>query len=131
MQDNPSLRNCPACASKNATVESAYSPSPWQVAACDPCGFVYLRNPPGYEALKEDFAWEKTYEAKKESSSGSTALSPLVRRIRNSLGMYRDKTQSYRRWFNDGDVRDIGCGGGGRIKPPMTPFWCRTFHQLT
>jgi 2-polyprenyl-3-methyl-5-hydroxy-6-metoxy-1,4-benzoquinol methylase len=122
MHDDTLFRNCPACASANATVQRAYSPSPWLVAACDSCGFVYLRNPPGYEALKEDFAWEKTYEAKKMSTRGSTVFSPLVRRVRNSLGMYRNKTQSYRRWFNDGYVLDIGCGSGGRITPPMTPF---------
>ena len=122
MHDDTPFRNCPACASENATVEAAYSPSPWLVASCDSCGFVYLRNPPGYEALKEDFAWEKTYEEKKVASRGSTFFSPLARRIRNGLGMYRDKNLSYRRWFNDGYVLDIGCGLGGRIQPPMTPF---------
>ncbi|MDF1727948.1 MAG: class I SAM-dependent methyltransferase [Sulfitobacter sp.] len=122
MHDDTQFRSCPACGSANAAVQSAYSPSPWLVAACDSCGFVYLRNPPGYEALKEDFAWEKTYVAKKMQTRGSTVFSPLARRVRNGLGMYRNKTRSYRRWFSDGYVLDIGCGSGERIAPPMTPF---------
>jgi 2-polyprenyl-3-methyl-5-hydroxy-6-metoxy-1,4-benzoquinol methylase len=36
--------------------------------------------------------------------------------------MYRDKTGAFRRWFNDGNVLDIGCGLGHRISPPMTPY---------
>ncbi|WP_162798221.1 hypothetical protein [Sulfitobacter sp. SK011] len=74
MQDDTSFRNCPACASKNATIESAYSSSPWQVAACDPCGFVYLRKRPGYEALKEDFGWEKPMKLKRSPRPGRPLL---------------------------------------------------------
>jgi len=108
-------------ASDTSTV-AAYSPAPWQVANCDTCGFTFLRNPPDYEALEEEFAWEKTYVAKKSAARGSTFLSPMARRIRNKMGMYRDKTGAFRRWFNDGNVLDIGCGLGDRISPPMTPY---------
>ncbi|MCF6231954.1 MAG: class I SAM-dependent methyltransferase [Rhodobacteraceae bacterium] len=122
MFDNAPHRNCPACASGGAATLAAYSPEDWNVAACEACGFVYLRNPPDYEALKEESAWEKTYEAKKATSRGSTVFSPLARRIRNGLGMYRDKTRAFGRWFNNGHVLDIGCGWGQRIQPPMTPY---------
>ncbi len=130
MKDHASLRNCPTCDSTTASLIPDYSPETWQVAACDGCGLTYLRNPPAYEALKEDFAWEKTYVEKKQASKGSTFLSPLARKVRAGLGMNRDKTRSFRRWFNDGHVLDIGCGEGGRISAPMTPYGIELSNAL-
>lgn len=123
MLDTAAYRSCPACGADTASLLRAYSPEPWQVVSCDDCGFVYLRNPPDYEALEEDLAWEKSYFAKRAASGkGSTPFSPLARKIRNALGMYREKTASFRKWFNDGHVLDVGCGWGQRITPPMTPY---------
>lgn len=122
MKDLLHQRNCPICSASGASAVPDYSPDGWQVATCDDCGMTYLRNPPAYEALEEDFAWEKTYVEKKAASKGSTPLSPAIRRLRSALGMTRDKTSSFRRWFNDGHVLDIGCGMGHRIAPPMTPY---------
>lgn len=99
-----------------------YAPTGWLLARCNPCDFVFLRNPPEYEALQEDFAWERTYAAKKQASKGSTPFSPIARQIRNRLRMHRDKNRAFRRWFNDGHVLDIGCGDGVRIAEPMTPY---------
>lgn len=122
MKDTLTLRDCPTCGGTAARPLPDYSPDNWQVATCLTCDLTYLRNPPAYEALEEDFAWEKTYVEKKKSSSGSTFLSPAVRKIRTTLGMSRDKTASFRRWFNDGHVLDIGCGDARRITAPMTPY---------
>lgn len=120
--DNP-YRTCPSCGTEAAHPLAAYSNDPWEIAACVNCRFVYLRNPPEYEALKESLAWEKTYAAKREASGrGSTFFSPLARRIRNGLNMYRDKSKLFGRWFGDGHVLDIGCGDTPRIPPPMTPY---------
>lgn len=122
MKDTATFRACPTCAGTDATPLSDYSPAPWDVASCDTCTLVYLRNPPAYEALEEDFAWEKTYVEKKSRSKGSTPFSPYARKVRRALGMTRDKTDSFRRWFNDGHVLDIGSGRGNRVNPPMTPY---------
>jgi SAM-dependent methyltransferase len=122
MKDGTQLRPCPTCEGTEARPLPDYSPEHWIVATCQTCGLTYLRNPPAYEALEEDFAWEKTYEEKKQASRGSTPFSPLMRRLRDSLGMTRDKTSSFRRWFRDGHVLDVGCGAGDRIRPPMTPY---------
>lgn len=119
---NDTTRPCPTCSVTAATALPDYSPDPWQVVACSGCDMTYLANPPAYAALEEDFAWEKTYADKKSASRGSTPFSPYVRKIRNALGMYRDKTQSFRNWFNDGHVLDIGSGWGQRIAAPMTPY---------
>lgn len=121
MTDAPTYRPCPTCDGTNSTRWAQYSPDPWDVVRCTDCDTTYLRNPVAYEALEEDFAWEKTYEDKKGSSKGSTPLSPYIRKLRNALGMYRNKNDSFRKWFNDGHVLDIGCGWGQRIAAPMTP----------
>ena len=125
-----SYRDCPACDADAASVVARYSAAPWVIADCDGCGFTYLRNPPGHQALEEEYAWEKTYEAKKAASNGSTRFSAMARKIRNRLGMYRDKTGQFRRWFNDGKVLDIGCGWGQRIQPPMTPYGIELSTEL-
>ncbi|WP_299831766.1 class I SAM-dependent methyltransferase [uncultured Roseobacter sp.] len=118
-----SPRPCPCCTATDAEPWDRYSPDDWQVVRCITCDMTYLRNPVAYEALEEDFAWEKTYEAKKDVSKGSTALSPGIRSLRKKLGLtHRDKHDMYRTWFNDGHVLDIGCGLGARVRPPMTPY---------
>jgi len=116
------MRACPACNTSEAVTWPRYSPAPWDVARCGGCDLTYLRNPVAYEALEEDFAWEKTHTEKRKSGV-STPLSGAVKRLRAAtVGLHRDKQASFRRWFNDGHVLDIGCGTGDRIAPPMTPY---------
>ena len=43
------------------------APEPWKILKCLETDIVFLENPPGYEALKEEFAWEKTYQSEVES----------------------------------------------------------------
>lgn len=107
MTDTPALRPSPACTITSALPLARYSPAPWQVDTCSGCDMTYLRNPPAYDALQEDFAWEKTYADKKASSAGWTRFSPYARKLRNALDMCRNKTSSFRRWFNGGHVLDI------------------------
>lgn len=118
----PALRTCPACAETGVSAVN-YAPDPWDLGACDACNFVYLRNPPAYEALEEEYAWEKTYKAKKSASRGSSPLSPLNRWLRAKLpALARDRTAAFRRWFGQGKVLDIGCGNGAWLPEPMVPF---------
>ena len=122
MKDTSEIRPCPICASTEATRWDKYSPDSWDVVACDGCGLTYLRNPVTYEALEEDFAWEKTY-VDKSTKGGSTRASGIVRKLRAAtVGLHRDKQAKFREWFKDGHVLDIGCGTGDRIQPPMTPY---------
>ncbi|MFM2355686.1 MAG: hypothetical protein RLZZ528_1422 [Pseudomonadota bacterium] len=116
-------RACPSCAGTAATRLDAYSPDGWDVVRCDACAFVYLRNPPPYEALEEDFAWEKTYEAKKEKG-GSTSFSATNRALRQKLRIRpgRRSERAYTRAFGSGRVLDVGCGDGARIGAPMVPY---------
>ena len=58
---SPSHRLCPSCQSDNiGEPASPYSKDEWEIKDCPACRFVYLENAPAYEALKVDFAWEKT-----------------------------------------------------------------------
>lgn len=123
MNQEITYRACPACEATGSTQAPEFSPAPWEIASCDSCNFVFLRNPPVTEALEEDFAWEKTYFTKKAASKGSTIFSPLARKIRNGLKMYRNQNRLFQEWFGEtGKVLDIGCGWGQRIAPPMIPF---------
>jgi SAM-dependent methyltransferase len=122
MRDDQTYRPCPSCNATDFTPWAQFSPDNWQVVRCGGCDLTYLRNPVDYEALEEDFAWEKTY-VEKSTKGGSTPLSGFVRKLRAAtVGMHRDKQAKFREWFNDGHVLDIGCGTGDRIRPPMTPY---------
>lgn len=114
-------RPCPACGADNGHRRDSYSPDGWDVVECGACGFAYLRNPPPYEALEEDFAWEKTHAERAERRRGP--LSRANRRLRAVLGMRgRRSPRKFLALFGPGRVLDIGCGAGEWIEPPMTPY---------
>ena len=115
-------RPCPNCGARDSDLWYAYSPEDWEVVRCRDCDMTYLRNPVEYEALEEDYAWEKTYEEKR-AKGGSTALSPMIRNLRQKLGLtHRQGADKLRKWFKDGHVLDVGCGEGYRVVEPMTPY---------
>lgn len=116
-------RPCPACESPRSARLDGYSPAGWDVVACDDCGFVFLRNPPAYEALEEDLAWEKTY-VEKRKKGGSTRLSALNRSLRAKIapGGSQRSQRMLNRLFPKGRVLDIGCGDAIRTTAPVVPF---------
>ncbi len=60
-------RDCPLAESRTEThTLSRYSKDGWLIKQCSETGFVYLENPPVYEAFEEDFAWEKTIEDERQ-----------------------------------------------------------------
>ncbi|MGB5871751.1 MAG: class I SAM-dependent methyltransferase [Albidovulum sp.] len=132
MTTAPQPRPCPACDASDASRIAAYSRGEWDVVACDPCGFVYLQNPVTYEALKEDFAWEKAYAASKVEKRGSSPLSGLNRRIRKALG-HRSGRRGEKVWtraFGQGRILDIGCGDYLRPSKPMIPYGVELSSEL-
>lgn len=131
MKDSVTYRDCPACGTADATALEAYSTPDWLIGECASCAFVFLRNPPAYEALEEDYAWEKTYVEKRETTPGSTVFSPLQRKVRTKTRLFsRDRSQKMRGWFKDGHVLDIGCGKGNRIPEPMVPYGIELSRSL-
>ena len=130
---SPALRQrrCPACNRDAPSHLRAYSPPEWDVARCEGCGFVYLRNPPPYEALEEEFAWERTFPEKRRKG-GSTPLSGVNRKLRAAVGLKggRRTDDWLAGWIGGGRVLDIGCGARVRVRPPVVPYGIELSRQL-
>jgi SAM-dependent methyltransferase len=117
-------RDCPQCGTTVFRPLTDYSSPPWELAQCETCDFVYLRNPPGSARLVSEFAWEKTRvtEAKRRKER-----SPLRIWI-DGVTRWRAKIYSskigarMKRLFAPGRVLDIGCGAGGRVSEPFFPY---------
>ena len=132
MDTHQPYRPCPACQAVERTRIEAFSPDEWEVASCDACGFVYLTNPPPYEALEEEHAWEVSHFKRLEKRGGSTPLSGLNRSLRAKFKLNKGRRgqEDFVRWFGPGRVLDIGCGDGRRIGPPMTPYGIELSNAL-
>jgi len=87
---------------------------------CGKCGFVYLENPPEYEELETDFAWERIGKERQErvyrQSPVRTGASRTARMLRDRLVSRADPlVRRVGRWFPPGPVVDIGCGKGDKL----------------
>ncbi len=107
-----------------ATRTLPYAPAPWTLLECTETGMVFLENPPGYDALKQEFAWEVTSAAE---SAARLAAEPLAYRLSTAVKRLRS------RWLKrnkmgvliaaqlarapQGELRllDLGCGWGGLL----------------
>ncbi len=118
------MRACPHCGTQASNPLQAYSSPPWAVVECAGCGFVYLKNPPDYEALSVDFAWEKTRAAeKKRRSQQSPVVMWLDRATRWRLSLMRKNLLDYvAERYPGGSVLDVGCGEGRRLPDTFVPF---------
>lgn len=117
-------RACPQCAGREVGPLSVYSTAEWSVVRCNACGFVFLHNPPEYESLVEEFAWEKTAPAEKKRRKADRPFLMAIDRItRWRLHMFSGGREAlYRRLFGPGRVLDVGCGGGAGAPEPFVPF---------
>jgi SAM-dependent methyltransferase len=117
------LRNCEVCGGSHTIALPKLSIDPWPLVSCADCGFVFLHSVPGYAALVEDYAWEKTWAAeKKRRKSKRSAWLDAATRWRLIPGKYLDKFRSNRALGATGNVLDIGCGEGNRLPMTVTPF---------
>lgn len=107
------VRSCPACGARLGRHLSAYDRDRWHIVSCGDCDFVYLENPPGYDALVDDFAWEKTYEEevkyRRRTRPVTTRLSRAMRWRFAYFGRSVDRVAGL---MGAGKVLDIGCGAG-------------------
>lgn len=116
-------RACEICGSEQAERIEKFTVSAWPVVKCGDCGFVYLQSVPGYDALVETYAYEKTFAeetARREKRSWSWL--DRVTRWRLSLGKRLDIRSRAKSLGKSGNVLDIGCGSSCRLHQGVTPF---------
>jgi SAM-dependent methyltransferase len=114
-------RVSPLAESECGTQPLPYASAPWKLKRCEKTGFVFLENPPAYEAFEEDFAWEKTWQAeglrRKEAEPIRYAVSTAMKRFRSKV-LKRNKvlalsSEIVRASRADTiNIIDIGCGWG-------------------
>ena len=120
-------RMCPLAERATATdLIEGLAPAPWIVRRCRETGFVYLENPPGYDSLKEDLAWQVTYQRESQHRAIAEplryALSRWLKHLRRSVfkrHKVADMTLAYAARAaherQDGSavhLVDVGCGWG-------------------
>ncbi len=120
MNLTPIARVCPLTETAGPNRSLPWAPAPWKLKQCETTGFVYLENPPGYEALKEDLAWEVTYEKertrKKNAEPVRYQISKISKTVRSRTK--RNKVRSLAlQHLNENDksawrVLDVGCAEG-------------------
>src|SRR6476469_6090798 len=118
------IRTCPQCGSAAFHPLADYSSPPWQIVKCGACGFVFLRNPPQYERLGSEFAWEKTRVAEVERRKARSPIRLwLDGMTRWRAGIYSPGIAGrLKRLFAPGRVLDVGCGSGKKVPEPFIPF---------
>jgi 2-polyprenyl-3-methyl-5-hydroxy-6-metoxy-1,4-benzoquinol methylase len=111
-------RACPNCGRDNyGRVGILPAAEPWGLKRCDECRLVYLENVLDYGALVETFAWERTYESRREARRKGHFLRCLVsdalKRIKKCVrrGLPRE-VPLVRRLIPGGRLLDVGCGSG-------------------
>jgi len=114
-----------------------YSQSPWRIVQCEETGFVFLANPPSYEDLATEFAWETTFQEEKQKRAESepikAKLSAMLKQARVRWTKKRDPMFAIANRFAAEQIRgdeqkgsvgqsdalrllDVGAGKGHRIR---------------
>lgn len=130
--EGETLRRCPSCNVDEFHVLPEYCSKGWSVVACTSCGFVYLNNPPKYESLVDDFAWEKTRDAEVKRRRKQRPIRKWLdenTRWRSNL-LRRSTASQLRTMFEPGPILDVGCGAGREIPEPFVPFGIEISRSL-
>lgn len=114
-------RVSPLLDANGETVDLPYAPPPWVLKQCTATGMIFLANPPSYEALSEEFAYEVTFkresDVRRKAEPIRYAFSNGLKRLRGQV-FKRNKTLRLVRELvrtSDSDLvtlLDLGCGWG-------------------
>ena len=124
-------RNCPICDEPGHTAQRLinYDHDIWKLGCCKRCRFVYLLNPPGKEELIDEFAFEKTFVARREQRK--SALREATAMLRAFLAKFKNvRSDPLTKFFSSGHVLDVGCGSGGRVQSPAVPYGIEISRHL-
>lgn len=116
-------RPCPIHGRLTETTATPFARDGWRLVTCDETGFVYLPDPPAYEALAEDHAWEATSTAerarRRREEPVFAALSAAFKHVRTRLFASRSPFATILRTRLEGTtlrppwrVVDVGCADG-------------------
>ncbi len=113
---------CPILERMTETEETEFSKDAWQIMRCKETGFVFLSDPPAYELLEEELAWEKTSEAEKmrrvQQEPVWSRVSAFTKIIKARLFPRRNKffkllrSMTARSPSGPLAILDVGCGCG-------------------
>ena len=114
---------CPILGRPTRVRELPGAPPPWQLVQCTETGFVFLRNPPAYSDVADEFAWEKTFASHREQRHIDEPLisriSDVSKNIREAVFANRDKLYAISRklvgHMTSVSILDIGSGRGHRL----------------
>ncbi len=114
---------CPILGRTTVVEPTQFSRESWHIVKCTETGFVFLANPPAYEQLESEFAWELTSKLESQrrflQEPLLSRISLLASRLKKTLFPRRNRFfdlshQLVRNWPPDRPITflDIGCGGG-------------------
>ena len=118
---SPHRRVSPLCERETATTVLDVAPPPWVVRRCNESGLVFLENPPGYDSLKSELAWEVSWkrEASRRAAEEPTlyAMSKAAKRFRQRVlkrHKVADMATAIVMSSASSQIRllDLGCGDG-------------------
>ena len=117
-------RACPGCGSDARERLERYSHPEWDTMQCSDCAFIYLRHAPVYEALSEDLAWSKQFQAEKKRRKTQTPIMAwLDEKTRWRLHINRDDEWAYiAEKVEQGRVLDVGCGSTNKMPAHFMPY---------
>lgn len=97
------------------------APPPWVVRQCRESGLVFLENPPGYESLQSELAWEVTWQREADKRAADEpalyAMSTAAKNFRHRVlkrNKVADLATAIVRRSPSAQIRmlDLGCGEG-------------------
>lgn len=114
---------CPILERPVSTLETAFSRDVWQIVQCEETGFVFLSNPPEYQQLEEEFAWEKTQNLERQRRAEAEPVFQTISQgikiaklyalpKRNKLWKLIREIASKTPQGQDFRILDVGCGSG-------------------
>lgn len=117
------VQTCPILDRATEAEGTAYDRDAWRIVRCLETDFVYLANPPSYDRLESEFAWENTLQVERERRVTQepvfTRLSSFAKTLKTTVAPKRNKVLSLataeimakpdRRTCH---VVDIGCASG-------------------